>query len=291
MAERMQPRRAARFLFAIRLFPSTIACLLVAALCVPSFIWLEPVDASEGVGFICLAAAAMGAAVWGISLARGLRAIANSAQFLRGCHRPGKVSPVRAPDKVSPVWEIEMPAPLVALAGVIRPRFVVSSQVLTVLTPGQLELALLHERAHRVSHDNLKRLLVILTPDLIPFVNPWKMIERTWAKFTEWAADDDATGGDSDRSLSLAATLVCVARTGLWQAPLIASLVDHRSADLLAARVDRLLYPAPPRPDSSRRLTWLVNGSITAIAGAIVLLALNPSVLSFVHAMMERLID
>lgn len=289
MAGRMDPRRAARFLFAIRLFPSAFSCLLVVALCVPSYIRLEPEAASESVGVFCLAAAVLGAVAWGISLFRGVRAIAGSAQFLRDCRR--SLSKTSLPGQVTPVWVVENPALVFALAGVIRPRFVISSEVLTVLSPYQLELALLHERAHNLSHDNFKRLLVILTPDPIPFVHPPRAIEQNRAKFTEWAADDEATGGDADRSLSLAATLVSVARAGAWPnpSPLLASFVNHSGADL-EARVDRLIEPAASQRTSLKSFSWLVNAAFAVIACAIVLLALNPPVLSFVHEILEHLI-
>lgn len=202
IASRMNARRAAAFLFSIRIFPSAFACLLVASLCVPSYLQLEPADESEGVGVVCLAAAALSAALLAISFARGWRAIADSGRFLRDCRR--SVRQTRLPGQSSSVWVVEKPVSLVvALAGVFRPRFIVSQEVLAVLSPAQLELALRHERAHCASHDNLKRLLVILAPDLIPFVDPWRAIERNRAKFTEWAADDDAAGGNTDRSLSL----------------------------------------------------------------------------------------
>jgi hypothetical protein len=294
-AERMHPRRAAGFLLGFRLFPPALASLLVGGLCVPSYIWLEPQAAEEGMGFACLAAALLGAAVLALSLFRGLRAISDSARFLRECRSslsrttlPGHV----LPNDVSPVWIVEQPVlPVVALTGVIRPRVVVSSRVLSVLSPTQLDIALLHERAHLASHDNLKRLLVILAPDLIPFVNPWTSIERSRAKFAEWAADDEAAAGDAARSLSLAETLVKVARAGSWSnpSPLLASFVERGGTDL-AARVDRLLGTASPGEESARRFSWFANASVTAVGCAVVLSAPQPSVLHFVHEILERLI-
>src|SRR4029077_12109018 len=96
---------------------------------------------------------------------------------------------------------------------------------------------------HRISRDNLKRLLLMLAPGLIPFVNPWQRLERSWARFTEWAADDMAVVGHPGRSLALASALVRVARAGPYPypPPLVASLVGS-GADL-AARVNRLLDP------------------------------------------------
>ena len=41
-ARRMRPRSAARFLLVLRLLPALLALFLVAGLCIPSYLWLEP---------------------------------------------------------------------------------------------------------------------------------------------------------------------------------------------------------------------------------------------------------
>ena len=121
--------------------------------------------------------------------------------------------------------------------------------------PGQLAAALRHEEAHRISRDNLKRLLLLLAPGLLPGLHGFGAIERGWARFSEWAADDDAVAGDAHRSLSLAAALVRVARMGgsAPVSPLTAAFLgDSRE---ISARVDRLLSPAPPEPVHPRTNT------------------------------------
>lgn len=288
LAGRMEPRRAARFVIAIRLFPPTAAILVVAVFCVPSYIWLEPRITAEGIGLACLAAAILGASVWGVSILRSARAIISSARFMRDCQR--SASRTNLPGEVSPVWVIEKEPPLVvALAGVIRPQLIVSRRVLNALSREQLELALRHERAHRMSHDNLKRLALLLAPDVIPFINPWGRLEKSWAMFAEWSADDAAAAGDIHRSLSLAAALVSIARTGsrAYPSPLAASLVG--SAADLAARVERLLVPAPPSAKVERHISSLAAAWGIATCTTMVL-ALQPSVLSFVHEVLEHLI-
>jgi hypothetical protein len=132
---------------------------------------------------------------------------------------------------------------------------------------------------------------VILAPDLLPRVNPWRAIERHRAKFAEWAADDNAAGGDTDRSLSLAATLVTVARTGYWSdpAPLLTSFVDRGGADL-EARVERLLDPASSNTNVGGWPLWFTIAAGTALTCGIGLLAVQPSVQSIVHELLEHLI-
>ena len=62
---------AGRFLLALRLLPAALALFVVAGLCVPSYLWLEPETGPEEVGAGCLAAAILAAVLWGTSTARG----------------------------------------------------------------------------------------------------------------------------------------------------------------------------------------------------------------------------
>ena len=151
----------------------------------------------------------------------------------------------------------------------------------------RLAAALRHEHAHEVSRDNFKRLLLLVAPGLLPGWPGFTAIERSWGRFTEWAADDIAAAGDSARSVSLAGALVRVARMGACpqQPPLVTSLLAE--TDDLAQRVDRLLRvtPAPSRM-GSRKLTAI------AAASAAMLLAIamaQPATLHSVHRLMEHL--
>jgi hypothetical protein len=67
-ARRMRPRSAERFLLALRLLPSLLALFLVAGLCVPSYLWLEPETNAEEIGIACLSSALLAAAIWTISI-------------------------------------------------------------------------------------------------------------------------------------------------------------------------------------------------------------------------------
>ena len=234
-ARRMRPRLAERFLLALRLLPAALALFVVAGLCVPSYLWLEPEISAEEVGAGCLTAAILAAALWTISTARGVRAAVRSARHARSCERLGRRSTL--PGSRLPVWILDAPAPLLALVGVFRSRVAISSPVMSALSAGQLAAALRHEEAHRVSRDNLKRLLLLLAPGLLPGFHGFDAIERGWARFTEWAADDDAVAGDAHLSLSLAAALVRIARMGGAPAPspLTASFLGD-SREIVGAR-------------------------------------------------------
>jgi beta-lactamase regulating signal transducer with metallopeptidase domain len=280
LAERKQPRAAARFLLAVRLSPSVFAIVVVAALCIPSYLQFEPVVADEDIGIACLTAAFLAVAILSISFKRAVRALVDSRRYLRQCEHTGSEQRLGG----SPVLIVKGSA--VALAGLIRPRVIVAEQVLKTLPPDQLEAALCHERAHAASRDNLKRLLLLLAPDVFPFFRTRdSRVERAWTKFTEWSADDRAVAGDPSRSLSLAAALVRVARMGdsRQPSPLVTSLV----AEDLAARVDRLLHTVPRIEKPDRWTPAIVALSAIALATVI----FQPAALSIVHRLLERLIN
>lgn len=288
MAERVRPGVAARCLLALRLFPAGFAVVVVAGLCAPSYLWLEPEAGPELVGYAFLGAALLGLAVWGLAIARGLRAAATSLRYGRNWRHAGRET--RLAGESWPVWVIEDSAPFVVLAGIVHPRLLVSRGVVSALSAEQLAAALGHERAHWIARDNLKRLVLLLAPDVVPFLASFGMIERAWARFTEWAADDRAVDGDPRRSLSLAAALVRVARMGaaLQPLPLAASLMaDGRD---LSARVDRLLGTAPPGGKFERGLALAASGAALLLAGGFVAVVLHPATLYRVHWLMERLV-
>jgi Zn-dependent protease with chaperone function len=285
MAESMRARAAARFLLAVRLFPCVAGISAVLALCVPSYLWLEPQASSERIGWACLALALSGVASWLVSLARVTRALAFSVRFHRSCQRTG--CQTLLPGDSAKAVIVERDAPLLALAGVFRPRLVVSQAVLRSLSAEELELALQHENAHRTSRDNLKRFFLLLSPAPIPFLRSYSAIERRWTKFSEWAADDEAVRGDSHRALTLAVALLRVARMGA--APRLTFLNTSLCADDqdLSARVERLLriQPLPAKPQSSVRTRAL--GASLGIAVCASFLLAWPATLSLVHRLLE----
>ncbi|HKE26719.1 MAG TPA: hypothetical protein VKB88_30410 [Bryobacteraceae bacterium] len=261
LAERTAPRNAARLLLMARLAPAAVAALVVLAACVPSYLWLEPAASAEHVGTTCLAAAALGFLLCLAACARVGRAAARSHNFLR------------------------LQSPCLAMSGILRPRLIVAPVVRRALTPEQLEAALDHERAHWVSRDNLKRLLMLISPGILPFYCGLARLERAWNRLTEWAADDAAVAGSTTRSLSLAAALVSVARLQAAPPPPLATSLLGDSPDL-AGRVARLLH-RPPRREIYRR-----SGRPFVIASvALTVVLLNPSTLYFAHRLLERLME
>jgi len=271
-AENMPVASAARFLFAMRIAPAALAIFIVAGLCVPSYLWLEPESATEQVGGFCAAAAITMAAFWMHSILRSTRAVLQSNRYLKSCREAGQRTSVAGEAAIL----IQTPR-TTALVGLFHPEIVVSRDVLEALSAEQISAAVLHERSHSVSRDNLKRLAILIAPAIFPLKN----VEQAWRRFAEWAADDLAVAGDQRRAIALAEALIRVARMGSapQTAPLTTSLLDED----LSARVDRLLNGNPP-PGAYR---WK---PIAAACAVIAAATLRPSTLDLVHRALEKLI-
>jgi hypothetical protein len=287
-AESRTPVRAARLVLGLRLLPFALAGLFVLGLCVPSYLWLEPAASSERVGLTGGVLGLLGAATWLISLARTAQSLFASLRHNRLCRLAGQEA--RLPGESSPVVLVENQAPLLAMSGLFRPRLLISHSVLQNLAPEELDAALSHEHAHRTSRDNLKRLLLQLAPDIFPFLHPLQTLERTWSQFAEWAADDQATAGDSRRAVSLAAALVQIARMGRGpRLPFLSTSLLASDRDL-SARVDRLLETRPVIPASTVPAWPALRTAGVLLVGSIAALLATPATLSVVHELLELLL-
>ncbi|HKN60621.1 MAG TPA: M56 family metallopeptidase [Candidatus Acidoferrales bacterium] len=287
LAERIRPRTAARFLFALRLLPAALGMLVLFVLCVPSYLWLEPKASAERVGLLCITAAAAGAALWVTAAVRTLLAAIGSLRFKAQCDRSGEM--LKSARKNDRITVIETDYPLIALAGLFRPQVFVSRSAMNALSAEELAAALEHERVHRASGDNWKRLLLRAAPEAVPFSRCFAKIEHAWLRLSECAADADATHGDEHASLALASALIEVARLGTArQVPAAVSSLVPDPRDL-AERIDRLLAPPPPRSRHQARTIVAVATASLLVAGLVAAM-FSPSALIAVHEILERLI-
>jgi Zn-dependent protease with chaperone function len=276
----LQPARsAAILLLALRLSPVVLSFAAVIALCVPSFLSFESERGSEAAGVPFLVIGALGASIWVISLMRSARALVRSH---RNVPRRSAIMVSRSEQ----VWLWEGPAPLIGLAGVLRPRVVVSRSVAAALEGDQLAAALRHERAHRASADNLKRLLLLLAPEAFPGVALFRSVDRAWARLAEWAADDWAAS-DARSSIALAEALVRVARLGAAPrtSPLVSAFVP--AGEDISGRVNRLLNGVSYAGGRSRIFGSALFAGLFAVPFTVV--AFAPGSLSAVHQLLERL--
>jgi hypothetical protein len=289
VAGHARPGFSAKFLFFFRMFPFALTVFLVLGFCIPSYLWLEPPTNGEKVGFACIGAAVLGAAIWMLSLFRVAFSLLRTSRYMMKCERDGQE--VALDGESSPVLVLKREAPVMAVAGLVRPRLIVSNSVLHKLTPEQREAAFRHEQAHRASRDNLKRFLCLLAPDAFPFVSGFKKIERQWARYTEWAADDHAVNGDSERALSLAAALVSVAKLGTAHQPsyLLSSLVAEDED--LAVRVDRLLREQQYAEKPLAPLLQVARNVAVVVGGVVLAVVVWPGSLGSVHQILEKLVQ
>jgi Zn-dependent protease with chaperone function len=284
-AQGMGPRLAARFLLALRLLPLTLAAGTTLGLCVPSYLWFEPELFDEPVGFACLTLSILGLGICGAAVSRTIRAGTRSVMFARQCRRSGHEMSGQFP----PTFVVEGSAPFLALTGIVRPRVVMSESIFQALSGEELSVVLRHECAHRTSRDNLKRLCIFLAPGIMPLPGGARALERAWSTFAEYAADEEAVGGDVNRSLALASALVRVARFGSMRGltpvttPFLGDVSD------LTARVNRLLT-GTRRFESSRRASWRTTTSVLLVAGCAAAVVFQPATFRFVQSLLERLI-
>jgi|GEM_PF-567886 len=295
-AGRMRPQHAARWFLGLRLLPTTLSLLLIAALCVPSYLRYEQNTGSEGMGRFCIAAALMGLGLVLTSAVRGAFALVQSyriSRISRMPHGTQQVQPRRVAD--TDIWVTEGNAgePLMALVGVFRPRVLVSRRLLQALTAPQLEAALRHERAHQVSQDNLKRLLMAVLPGVVPGMIRFKggltAVETQWERFAELAADDYAAGGRADRSIALAETLVKVARLRTYEVPMPLASSLSAADRQLAFRVERLMSVPCAAPLRNSRGA-LARRYLLLLSGLMCLLVILPKIFYPLYPLLESLL-
>lgn len=276
-AEQWRASAAARAMLILRLLPAAGALFVVCAICVPSYLRLEPKVEQEEMGAACLAMAALGAALWIGSIARTVRAAVRSTRQVRKWRETG----VQTTLDGSSVWVVEDAGRTLALAGVFRPVLAVSNEIVEALPPDQLAAALRHERAHWTARDNFQRLLMFLSPD----AGLLRGIERAWCRFCEWSADDRAADGDWNRPVLLAAALVKVARVRPAPVPPLATALVANTADL-ETRISRLLGNP-----CDRRVPSMFIAALLAAAAGMIALALHPATFAIAYAVLERLVD
>ena len=138
----------------------------------------------------------------------------------------------------------------VALAGIVRPRILVGTAARRVLTSGELDLAVAHERAHQRAGDNLSRALIYCAPDVLGLLPQAGRLERLWEAEAECLADAAAVNGNPHRATRLASALVKVARLASADQTWSPGWSTLHHPALLEARV-RLLVATPRVPSAT----------------------------------------
>jgi Zn-dependent protease with chaperone function len=267
---------------ALRLAPAVLSVLFVAGLFLPSYWRYEPREFVEGFDMTFTALALLAFATAAAGATRGVRAWRRAAERTATWMRHAR--PLALPGSAIPAFAIEADVPMMALVGLFRPRLLITRPVLDVLTAEELRAAVAHERGHWRALDNLKRLAMRATPDLLWATPAARSLERRWVAASEYVADR-AAGDSGVVRCALASALVKVARLtppiSTFGEP-ISALVDE--ADI-TGRVQRLLddaHAAAPRG----RAQWFVFPA--AVAGMLVAYA---PLLRVVHGVTEILVN
>lgn len=268
--------------FGLRMLPAASALGFVAALFVPSYWRFEPREMVEAVDMTLLISALAAAAIIGTAIYRGIAACRTAARRTRAWMQSAR--PIALRGTAIPAFEIDTDMPVLALAGIVRPRLLVTRGLVTTLTAEELAASVAHEIGHSHARDNLKRLLMRSAPDLFGFTAAARAIERGWAAASEHRADQIDEREPSARC-ALAAALVKVARL----TPTTPSLGEPISTLIgggdIASRVRNLLDDDGPH--CSKEPRHLVGKVCVALGAAVLLYA---PMLRLVHEATETLV-
>jgi Zn-dependent protease with chaperone function len=230
----------ARRLAALRLLPS-IAALVGGTLVTLSFVFFEPRRPGEEIGTVFPVLAALGLAL----LATAAWRAAQVARATRKLIREWTVRPEPiALDGISiPAVAVDANFPIVAVAGVVRPRLIIARSVLGSCSQDELRAVLAHEQGHIDRRDNLRRLLITAAPDVISWLPASGRMFAAWREATEEAADDAASQTGVEGRLRLASALIKVAKLAPGPAPAAIPTSALYCGERLEGRIRRLLEP------------------------------------------------
>jgi len=278
---RRQTNRSAAFWLTLRLLPSIAATAFVIAVFVPSYLRYEP-RAVEDLD-VSLAGVAIAAALLiAVAAVRGCRAWRRATGRARAWLRIAR--PIEHAAGI-PVYEVPTDAPMMALAGVFRPRLLVTRGVVDALTGEELQAGIAHEIGHVRARDNLKRLAMRAAPDVLLSTRMAAAIEARLASAAEHDADR-AGAPDNATRCALASALVKVAKLTPLSTPLaepISTLVDGGD---IASRVQRLLEDRAPAAPAGQ----LPHLSTAVAVVATVVLSYSP-LLWLVHEATELIVN
>jgi beta-lactamase regulating signal transducer with metallopeptidase domain len=255
-SQKFPSRRVADLLYGLRLLPLAAAAAVTMAFTVPSFVLLEPRSIEEPIGTAPLLLGLCGLTLAAFGVCNAIRALTTASRAIASwTSEPTtneskttetKLLEMRGP---VPVVRISRVVPALTVAGILRPRVLMSGAAEFLLTEKELQTALRHELAHVRRRDNLKKLLLRLVA--FPGMNG---LEAAWLEATEMAADDAAVHSTSE-ALDLAAALIKLSRLPA-EAPvdLTAALVlVYGPAAAMSARIERLVAWSDERCSDGER--------------------------------------
>jgi hypothetical protein len=265
----------------LRLLPTAIA-VVGGAIVAAAFVVFEPRWDGEDVGTVLPLTAAFSVSLLLTAAWRGFRLIQTTRRLTQAWLRQAR--PVTLPGISAPALIVNSEFPVVTVIGLRRPRLVIARSVLDSCSDEELRAILAHEQGHIDRHDNLRRLLLSIAPDVLNWLPVSAKMFAAWCDAAEEAADDDATKTGTDGRVRLAAALVKVARlapaNGV-QSPMPASALYR--GESLERRVRRLL-------ETRHRETSRFSPAWSARVALLALAVTSLTVLESVHELVEGLI-
>lgn len=229
---RIMPRNLARLLFALRTLPLVASSVLTLVFTVPSFLKLEPRSIDEDLGIVPVTLGVCALLLFAIGLFRVLSAQTRTSRVVAKWLDGASSLDVGAN---APTFQAGSNIPPLTLVGVCKPRVVVSTPTVAILSPDELYVAVRHEMAHVRSHDNFRKLVFRFAsfPGMAS-------LERAWSEAVELAADDHAVSSLGE-ALDLASALVKLSRLVPVEAPPAFTMGLVNAPGSVSARVERLL--------------------------------------------------
>jgi Zn-dependent protease with chaperone function len=255
---RLHTTAPAGLLFAQAVAPTMIASVVALGIVLPAFVRFEPPHDGEPAGVLLLALAAIS----GSHLARMMFRAARMLTASRSLTAAWLTSAAPLADaRWGPrAFSIDAGFPVVAVAGLFRPRLFVDRRVLDTCSVDELDAIAAHERAHVRRRDNLRRLLVGA------WEGPESVTAAAWREAAERAADTQAATSPR-RAVDLASALVKMARLAAPRTLERTALSTINDGGALEARVRHLI--AIERAAPAERPLSLTPLALVAFAGVI----------------------
>lgn len=240
--------------YLLQVGPFLASVLAVACFAIPAFLRFEPIGASEEFGPPVIALSLLCLGVFTAALYRALSAYVRTSRLVRKWKRGATA----VQDSPLPLFQTGPDSPPLVVAGMLRPKLLVSSSTSGLLSEDELARAIAHESAHIRHHDNLKKIGLRLCQ-----FPPMRSMEQSWLEALEIAADQSAVNSKRE-ALDLASALVKSSRLSRPTPELVTNLASP-AGTLLHNRVERLL--AWERPQSSARYAQvLIPGAMLSLA-------------------------
>ncbi len=263
-------RAASRFtlpanaLYALLLTPAVGSLLFTLLVTLPAYLRFEPGYAGEPVSALMIALDIIAIVFIFVGVGRGARAVWLTHRATRS-------------------WAAShSAAPAMAIAGLCRPKLLVSGGAARMLSERELQLAIEHELSHAAHYDNLKKLLLEIC-----CVPRFRSLEDRWTAATELAADHSSVRTRHD-AVELASALVKVSRYVAESAPLVTNFAsdDH---SLISLRVERLLNWEEEDEGSRWSLNRVIGFSLVTVF-SIATVTNYGAILALVHRFTEFLV-